>query len=367
MPNLLFIGTPQDAIPAMAHAIGLGFGVYAVDGDKSSKGLAWVKKWGSGCDISDVYDFHWIHKTVIKNSWQVDGVIAVGTDVGPVVSLVAHALGLPHVPYSISKLSWNKIELKKVLFRAGLSVPGFAEIVVKPPDGRGSRGVSIISASNLWGTEWEAAKRESPTGRVMCEEWIEGDGVSVEAIVWNGKPVIWGATDRIYGSSQTVEIGGQSPSRYTTLLRRCSLVKRVIEAVGIKMGSIKLDLIFRGEEPIVIEAAIGRLSGGLTCSHYIPLACNIDFLAMAFSAYCGYDPEPLLYNKPFLKTNRIPGEFYYFVSGRYEMPPNPASNGSRGKFRLRLGWSREEAERKLNYGKNNPSYREESIGNIKIP
>ena len=344
--GLLFLGGPSDCVPALGKALSLGFVPHVIDGSEEAPGLAWARKQGLPWGVASVYDFNWIHKTVLKNNWKIDSVVAVGVDVGPVCSLVSKVTGCFSIPYGITKLSWDKPALKKILSQAGVLTPTWGTFVVKPVDGRGSRGVSVVSASNLWGVEWEAAKRESPTGRVMCEEYVQGDGVSIEAIVWEGQSVFLGATDRIYNSSsQTVEVGGKAPSKYILDLYRCNLVNRVIEAIGIKMGSIKLDVIFRGDIPYVIEAAIGRLSGGLTCSHYIPLAFNVDFLAMAFAVYCGQDPRPFC--KPILKTKHVPGQIDYFVSGRYDMPPNPSGNSDRGKFRLRIGRSIEEAERKL--------------------
>ena len=345
MPNLLFIGTPQDCIPAMARAVGLGYSVYAVDGDPTSNGLAWVKKWGHGADTADIYDFHWIHKTVLKNTWKIDAVLAVGTDIGPVVSLVAKGLGLPHISYNISKLSWNKVELKRVLRQAGINVPRTADFVTKPIDGRGSRGVSVVSASNLWGAEWEAAKRSSPTGRVMCEEWIEGDGVSAEAIVWDSNIIFCGLTDRVYDVSKTVESGGFGPSKYEGkspgVLCHLTIIK-AIKALGIKFGTAKFDLILdeRTGNCVVLEAALGRMGGGYNFD-YLEKSYGVNFLEMAFSTYCGQDPRPLM---------RI--EKGCFVAGRYEMNGNPSKNGERGEFKMVTGETREEAERKLGYAKN---------------
>ena len=337
MPNLLFLGTPQDSIPAMARAVSLQYSVFAVDGDPASKGLAWVKKWGSEAAQASVYDFHWIHKTILDNGWHIDGVLAVGTDVGPVVSLVSHALGLPHVSYHVSKLSWDKVELKKILSRDGISVPGFAEIVVKPPDGRGSRGVSIVSASNLWGTEWAEAKRNSPTGRVMCEEWIGGPGISAESIVWDSEIVFVGSTDRVYSNSLTIEEGGRGPSQYDGPWLK-ELTYRVVQAVQLKRGSIKLDIVLRDGDvtrPVILESAIGRLGGGYNFN-YLEKSFGVNFLEMAFATYCGQDPRPLM---------RV-GKGCH-VAGRYEMNGNPSRNGERGAFRMVTGKTREEAERKL--------------------
>ncbi len=344
--GILFIGGPADALPGIARAKALGYRVFVTDGNPEAPALKWAKKYADGWGVADIYDFAETIK--VAKQWQFDGCLSIGCDIGPVVSLVAKYFGLPHVSYHVAKLSWDKPSLKKVLSDAGISTPRTAEIVIKPPDGRGSRGVSVVSASNLWGAEWAEAKANSPTGRVMCEEYIYGEGVSIEAIIWQGETVFWGACNRTYGVSKTVEIGGDAP--YLGREWPWTLCQRVVEAISMKgSGTIKLDVILRDGDaryPYVIEAAIGRLSGGLMCSHYLPLSSGADFLKMAFRVYCGQPPDPwdALW---MLKTKHIPGRFPYYVVGRYEMPSNPSRNGDRGRFRLRLGRSREEAERKL--------------------
>ncbi len=334
--GLLFIGGPSDAVPGIARAMALGYKTFVTDINENSPGIKWAKKYADGWGVADIYDFAETIK--VAKGWSFDGCLSIGCDIGPCVSLIAKSFGLCHVPYGISRLSWNKYELKQVLSRAGVSVPRTADFVTKPVDGRGSRGVSIVSASNLWGVEWEAAKQNSPTGRVMCEEYIEGDGVSAEAIVWDSDIVFIGSTDRIYSTSQTVEEGGRGPSQYDGSWLK-ELAKRVIQAIGLKRGTIKLDIILRDGDitrPVILESAIGRLGGGYNFD-YIEKAFGVNFLEMVFAVYCGQDPRPLM---------RI-GKGYH-VAGRYEMNENLTKNGDRGEFKMVIGKTREEAEKKLN-------------------
>ncbi len=335
--GLLFLGGPSDCVPALGKALALGFIPHVVDANEDAPGIKWSKKLGLPWGIASVYDFHWVHQTVVKKGWKIDGVLAVGVDCSPVVSLVAHVLNLPHVPYNISKLSWNKVELKKVLSRTGIAVPNYSDIVIKPVDGRGSRGVSVVAASNLWGVEWEAAKQNSPTGRVMCEEWVNGPGISAEAIVWDSDIVFIGSTDRIYSTSLTVEEGGRGPSRYDGPWLK-ELARRVIQAVQLKRGSLKLDIILHDGDinrPIILESALGRLGGGYNFD-YLEKSYGVNFLEMAFAVYCGQDPRPLM--------QRGKG---CHVAGRYEMNGILSKNGDRGAFIMVTGETREEAERKL--------------------
>ena len=344
--GLLFLGGPSDCVPALGKALSLGFVPHVIDGSEEAPGLAWARKQGLPWGVASVYDFNWIHKTVLKNNWKIDGVVAVGVDVGPVCSLVSKVTGCFSIPYGITKLSWDKPALKKILSQAGVLTPTWGTFVVKPVDGRGSRGVSIVSASNLWGVEWEAAKRESPTGRVMCEEYISGPGISAETIVYNYDIVFVGATDRIYSNSLTVEEGGRGPSQYDGPWLK-ELTSRVVQAIKLKSGSLKLDIILRDgdiTQPVILESALGRLGGGRNGDMFLSLSYNVDFLAMAFAVYCGQDPYPLL-DKKLLKSKLAQNG--YHVASRYTMNGQPTSNKERGQVFFGLGKTKNEAERKV--------------------
>ena len=333
--GLLFIGGPGDALPGIARAKALGYRVFVTDGSIDAPAIKWAKRYADGWGVADIYDFAETIK--VAKQWHFDGCLSIGCDIGPCVSLVSKYFGLPHVPYGVTRLSWDKPALKKVLSQAGILTPSWATFIVKPPDGRGSRGVSVVSASNLWGVEWEAAKRESPSDRVMCEEWIGGPGISAEAIVWDSEIVFVGSTDRIYSNSLTVEEGGRGPSQYDGPWLK-ELARRVILTIKMKQGSLKLDIVLRDGDitrPVILESAIGRMGGGYNFD-YLEKSYGVNFLEMAFATYCGQDPRPLM---------RI--EKGCHVAGRYEMNGNPSKNGDRGSFIMVTGDTREEAERKL--------------------
>ena len=342
--GLLFIGGPSDALPGIARAKALGYRVFVTDRSPDAPAIKWAKQYADGWGVADIYDFAETIK--VAKEWEFDGCLSIGCDIGPCVSLVSKYFRLPHVPYGISRLSWNKVELKQVLSKAGVSVPRTADFVVKPPDSRGSRGVSIVSASNLWGVEWETAKRESPTGRVMCEEYIQGPGISAEAIVWDSSIVFVGCTDRIYSISLTVEEGGRGPSQFDGPWLK-ELTSRVVQAIKLKSGSLKLDIILRDgdiTQPVILESALGRLGGGRNGDMFLSLSYNVDFLAMAFAVYCGQDPYPLL-DKKLLKSKLAQNG--YHVASRYTMNGQPTSNKERGQVFFGLGKTKNEAERKV--------------------
>jgi biotin carboxylase len=358
--TLLFIGGPADAVPALARAWALGYTVLVVDGDIGCPGIGWVdgmfkkecypefreKYQGSySWAVADVYDPKAVLNTCLITP--VDGVLAVATDVAPVVSTVARERGLPHVCEEVAALSWDKVALKSKLAKAGIPVPGRADFVVKPGKmGRGARGVTVVSvtqdAYTLRHPAITKAEEASDEPSVILERFVPGPQVSAEAVVWDGKVVFAGYTDRDYSNGFPVEAGGWGPSVHDMGFNKNNedycIMQRVVEAVDMRAGTLKLDIVMdseRGGLPTVIEGAFGRLSGGLMCSHYLPLVYGVDFLGAAFAVACGEDPGRFF--EQWSHTRYLRG-IYKNVKAKVHK--------ERGRFFLGVGRTAAEAERK---------------------
>jgi len=321
---LLFLGGPIDALPSIAYAWSLGYSVIVVDGNKDCPGIQWCKKFNQWRMVADVYNGQEVIDKLLN--WKIDGVLAVATDVGPVVSQVAEYLDLPHIPYEISKLGWNKLELKEYLHSKDIPVASEPWLVCKPIyQGRGATGVEILDTDPL---EIENFGDKYPT--LMYEQFIFGPQVSAECIVWDNQIVFCGYTDRDYSNGYPVEVGGYGPSQfehYKNIKQSLDdLVSNTIKALGMQSGTVKFDLVldeYRRYMPVIIEIAIGRLSGGLMCSHYLPLAYGVNFLEMAFDVACGISPTKII------KEKKIKVRGYY---------QNKDANihKERGKFKMEL-------------------------------
>lgn len=331
--GLLFIGGgTHEAIPAMEHAISLGYSVYMVDKDNSSDGYKWGKGKVKRATVS-AYDYDKILDTV-KSRWNglINGVVAVGADVGASVSHVAGELGLPHIRFETALLGWNKVELKHRLLAIGVDVPRSGRrrsdswIITKPIYGRGSAGVKRIRPVDFSGVSDDE----------MVEKWIRGDQVSSESIVYNGKVAFTGIADRHYRNINNttphiIEEGGHAPSRFEgTRIGRWigDVIQKTVTGLGIENGTIKGDFVLDEDEsrrPVVIELAIGRMSGGFMCSWYLPKAYGVDFLGAAYAVAVGDSPEEYL----------SPSGKCVVVEGSYDMSTNPTSHKERGEFTMK--------------------------------
>lgn len=136
----------------------------------------------------------------------VDGVLAYASDpAAPTAAFVAEALGLPGSPYRSVDILCNKDKFRAFLAENGFSTPrarGFSsvdeaekailagefgrDLIVKPVDSSGSKGVSRIMNGTGAAQKLEYAMHFSRSGRVIVEEFVEkygyqiaGDGLSL--------------------------------------------------------------------------------------------------------------------------------------------------------------------------------------------
>ena len=59
------------------------------------------------------------------------------------------------------------------------------KIIIKPTDSAGSRGVSIIENKSQVDELFLHAKNNSKKGEVIIEEFIEGNQISTETVIYN--------------------------------------------------------------------------------------------------------------------------------------------------------------------------------------
>jgi biotin carboxylase len=225
--------------------------------------------------------------------------------------------------------------MKQRFAAAGIPVPWFAalpspatlerivaergyDLVVKPIDSRGGRGVQRLREGLDLHDVWELAAAQSPTRRVMVEQYLDGPQVSTESILINGNGFTPGFSDRNYEHLERfapyfIENGGDLPSHLP--LETQEEAKRTVEAagraLGIVTGNIKGDIVVVNGKPHVIELA-ARASGGYFSTREIPLNTGVDFIGAVIKLALGARVDP----RDLTPTNFMP------VVQRYAFP-NP--------------------------------------------
>ncbi|MDI5875910.1 ATP-grasp domain-containing protein [Shewanella xiamenensis] len=327
--NLLIVGAGVEACEGIRIAKEMGLKLVIADGNPSAPGLT-MADWPI---IASTYDGQAILAEVKKLQTQgvnIDGAIAMCADVPLSVAIVSNDLGLPGL--SLESAFWvsDKLAMKKRLQAEGIPIPRFADVsdksillsqanqisfplIIKPVDSRGARGVQLIEMASELDSAWELAARESPTSRVMLEEYLEGPQFSTETLVDRGRYYTLGFADRNYEwlprtKPFIIENGGDAPTGVSANIKAevIATVERAAAALGLNQGVAKGDMVYTAQGAKVIEIA-GRLSGGFFSTTQIPLATGVNFIEKAIKLALG---EPLT-------TEEVTAKYQRAVAIRY--------------------------------------------------
>jgi biotin carboxylase len=307
--TLLIVSGGIEAADAARRAKEMGHTVVVSDIDPQAPGFAFA----DSCLIADVYgpaETAAAAERYSRKIRKIDGVLCVAADAPVTVATVAQRLRLPGLPVHVAELACDKLAMKKCFRSAGVAVPWFAEVstpqelqriavergsdlVIKPVDSRGSRGVQRVAQVQDLAKAFMLARSYSPSERVMVEQYLTGPQVSTESLVTNGRCYTPGFSDRNYEFLERyapffIENGGDLPSQLPeeTQEKVRALVARAAAAMGITEGTVKGDIVVHDGEPYVIELA-ARLSGGFFCTREIPLNTGVDFIGAAIKVALG--------------------------------------------------------------------------------
>jgi len=292
----------------------MGLGLVIADGNPKAPGLA-LADWPI---VESTYNGSAILNKALSlqsSGINIAGVIAMCADVPVSVATVAQGLGLPGLSPESAHWVSDKLAMKERLSQCGIPVPKFQAVsspsdvhaaakhiglplVIKPVDSRGARGVLLLDHGSQFEWAYRVAQAESPTGRVMVEEYLPGPQVSTETLIDNGKCYTLGFSDRNYEWLEKtrpymIENGGDAPSLLTREQQNAitTTVERAALALDIHCGVAKGDMVMTSEGAKVIEIA-GRLSGGYFSTTQIPLFTGIPFIEMAIRLALGEHLDP---------------------------------------------------------------------------
>ncbi len=240
---------------------------------------------------------------------RIDGVITVGTDASMTVAAVANALGLPGIKFENAEAATNKIKMRARFKQHNVPSPDFAEcwsledaykfadshnypLVIKPSDNMGARGVVRIDSREEVLEKFEHAKKYSPTGELIIEEFMDGFELSIDALIFNGKIVITGIADRMIDfEPYFVEIGHIMPSELPKEKQEQAIDVMIkgVKALGITLGAAKGDIKVTSKGAMVGEIA-ARLSGGFMSAYTYPLSTGVNLIKAAIKIALNQKP-----------------------------------------------------------------------------
>jgi S-sulfo-L-cysteine synthase (3-phospho-L-serine-dependent) len=230
------------------------------------------------------------------------GLISPGTD-GPVrvAAEVAAALGLPHpLDPAAAACATDKLAQRSAFASAGvpqpawsddgLGLPPGARVVVKPAAAQGQRGLEIVEPGGDLAAAVAAAEAVSRDGLALCEEFVEGPELTVNAFVDAGRFVPLTVTDR----ERALAFGVATAHLYPSLHPVAAVVaaaEAACRALGIASGPTYTQVLLGPDGPRVMEVA-ARLGGGHDAELCLA-ALGVDLSAAAVCAALGLAPGPL--------------------------------------------------------------------------
>jgi isopentenyl diphosphate isomerase/L-lactate dehydrogenase-like FMN-dependent dehydrogenase/biotin carboxylase len=243
---------------------------------------------------------------------QIHGVLTSGTDASMTVAAVANSLNLPGIKFEDAEAATNKIKMRTRFKEFNVPSPKFFAVwnldeaksacirlsypvVIKPSDNMGARGVRLVENYSDLLEAFHLAKKASPSGEIIVEEYMEGDELSIDAIVYNNEVIFTGIADRIIENlPYFIEKGHTMPSQLPTeILEEAKRVMRLgIDALGITHGFAKGDIKITKSGIKICELA-ARLSGGFMSTHTFPYSTGIDLMKAAIEISLGKKPENL--------------------------------------------------------------------------
>ncbi len=166
-------------------------------------------------------------------------------------------------------------------------------IIMKLTDSSGSRGVVSCQNDHEVRTFYDCLKKESNSGKVLCEEYVQGQEYSIESITTNNKTKIIAITEKCTsGRPYFVEIGHVTPPHIpeSDLIKIKNSVISVLDMLEVSHGPTHSEVILSDNGPKIVEVN-PRPGGDQIWSKLVPLSTNIDILELTIMNSLGHSFE----------------------------------------------------------------------------
>lgn len=292
MKRLLIVGASILQLPAILKAKEMGLYVAVADFNPKAVGIFYADKF---YEVSTI-DEEGIYQAA--KDFKANGIMTLATDM-PMRS-VAYAtskLGLVGISYNTAVKATDKGEMIKAFEASGVEHPWYFIIssleelrkikerisfpcISKPVDNAGSRGVVLIRKYDELEQAFIYSSSNGRTGKVIIEEYLQGNEVSVEIMAVNGFIHILQITDKLTTEApHFVEMGHSQPCSLgeKNILKIKDLAKRAVRAVGIENGPAHVEIMLTKNGPKMIELG-ARMGGDCITTHLVPLSTGIDMV-----------------------------------------------------------------------------------------
>lgn len=271
-----------------------------------------------------VYDAEAVQK--LAEDEKVDFLITVCADqVLLVQAKVSEQLRLPcYISYKTAKAVSSKELMKKIFIENGIPTSKFVildkfdvekikaleyPMIVKPIDSYSSRGVTKVLNIEELKVAFEKAVEFSSTHTVIVEEYVEGDELTIDIYIEEGKPHILCISniDKIPQNDRFVICRTRYPAQISNAVNKEieKVVRKIAKAFQLKNSPMLVQMITDGNKVSVVEFC--ARTGGGDKFRLIKQISNFDVIKAVVDLTLGEKPHVVSYHL----SECIMNEFLY--------------------------------------------------------
>ncbi len=280
----------------------------------------------------DIFDVDGVER--IARDEKADFIITVCADqVLLVVAEVAERLGMPwYIDHETARRVSDKELMKKTFIASGIPTTRYAvmdrlelpkiahltwPLIVKPVDAYSSKGVRKVTALEDLRTAFAEAAAISRSGRVIVEEFFEGEEISVDLFVEDGKAHVLcvSNSEKVRDEERFAIFRGRFPAHASEKLIDdiADVSQRIADSFGIRNAPMLVQMLTDGERLNVLEFC--ARTGGAMKWLLIQRACGVDVIKGVIDLTLGRRPDIRV--KP-PESRYIVNDFIYCRSGVYD-------------------------------------------------
>lgn len=290
--TFMVLGASILQIPLILQAKKMGYAPVVVSPFKNDPGF----RHAAHAVYTDVRD----EETILAQArkFNISGITTDQTDLPvPTAAYVAEKMGLPGIGCSTARLFTDKFLMREKCKTLGLKTAEYrvartpaealaafdainADVIVKPVDSQGSRGISKITHRGDVGKKFTEAAAFSHSKAVLVEQYITGREFVVEAMACDhefynlacGDSYYFSIPDTFAPSSRVFP----SVANNSTTSRVLAANRIIIADFGLKNGITHSEYIMDGNGDIYLVETAARGGGVFISSDIIPLLTGIN-------------------------------------------------------------------------------------------
>ena len=226
-----------------------------------------------------------------------------------VVAQVSEMLGLPcYIDYKTAQDVSDKIRMKRIFKEIGVPTTDYVEtdhleldaishlhfpLVVKPVDAYSSKGVRKVESLDDLNRFYTEAKKISRSGGVIIEEYFQGNEISVDAFVVNGKAKILTVSnsEKVKDKDRFVIFRGRYPvvASEVVLKEIEDIAQRIADGFGLVNAPLLIQLLNNRDDVSVLEFC--ARTGGNMKWLLIKYSCGVDVITATIDITLGKEPD----------------------------------------------------------------------------